>query len=461
MTAWGWIGILFLALLAGLGVLGFIRWEDRAPTVQAPDALVVNAAGREVELVFDDEGSGLQSIRVVLAHARGEVVLSEEDVPGSLWSGSAAIGPRRVAIRIDPKKQGLPDGDAFLRISARDWSWRDGLRGNETRVEVPLRVDRKPPRVGVESGLTYVKRGGSGSVVYRVSEAAVRDGVEVGDAFYPGFSLGNRRIAIFAVPTDAAANPTVRVVAEDAAGNSAQAEWPVVVKERAFPEAQISLQQRFLETKTRQLAEAQGIDTSDLSAAFREINTDLRLANEARIREILSGSAPEPMWSGGFEQLRNSQVTSRFAEHRRYFVDGRKNSEAIHYGYDLASIAAAPITASAAGRVVYADDLGIYGNCVLIDHGVGVSSLYGHLSRMDVSKGDVVEQGQQLGLSGATGLAGGDHLHFAILVGKTYVDPLEWWDGEWVRTHVEERLGIAGPSRPQTEGDESAAEQAF
>jgi murein DD-endopeptidase MepM/ murein hydrolase activator NlpD len=138
-------------------------------------------------------------------------------------------------------------------------------------------------------------------------------------------------------------------------------------------------------------------------------------------------------------------VTSRFAEHRSYFVGGQQNSEAIHFGYDLASTSAAPITAANAGRVVYAADLGIYGNCVLVDHGLGLATLYGHLSEIAVSAGDEVVKGQTLGLSGATGLAGGDHLHFAILVGGTYVDPLEWWDPTWVQTHIDARLGPSGP----------------
>jgi len=126
-------------------------------------------------------------------------------------------------------------------------------------------------------------------------------------------------------------------------------------------------------------------------------------------------------------------------------VSGKQVSKATHYGYDLASTRAAPILAANAGRVVYADDLGIYGNCVLIDHGLGVTSLYGHLSQIDVSPGDRVERGQSLGRSGASGLAGGDHLHFAILVGGTYVDPLEWWDPKWVASNVEQRLT---PFRP-------------
>src|SRR5690606_13527667 len=113
---------------------------------------------------------------------------------------------------------------------------------------------------------------------------------------------------------------------------------------------------------------------------------------------------------GAFEQLRNSKVTSHFAEKRSYFVEDEKVSQATHYGYDLATTAAAPISASNSGKVVYADDLGIYGGCVIIDHGFDLFTLYGHLSRIDVKPGDLVSKGGVIGLSGATGLAGGDHL---------------------------------------------------
>ena len=103
--------------------------------------------------------------------------------------------------------------------------------------------------------------------------------------------------------------------------------------------------------------------------------------NEARIRELVAGGSPEKRWKGAFQQLDNSKVTSVFAERRSYFVDGTQVSEATHYGYDLAATANTPITASNSGRVLYAAPLGIYGNCVLIDHGMGITSLYGHLSR--------------------------------------------------------------------------------
>ena len=95
--------------------------------------------------------------------------------------------------------------------------------------------------------------------------------------------------------------------------------------------------------------------------------------------------------------------------------------------------------------MIFQDPLGIYGNCVIVDHGLGVTSLYAHLSRIDVREGDLLEKDQRLGLSGATGLAGGDHLHFAVMVGSTYVDPKEWWDPKWVREHIEARLATQAP----------------
>jgi murein DD-endopeptidase MepM/ murein hydrolase activator NlpD len=292
-----------------------------------------------------------------------------------------------------------------------------------------------------------VSRGGSGAVVYTIGEPTIRDGVNVDSVFYRGYPApgepesSDRRFALFAVPADASKEPRIEVIAEDRAGNVGRSKWPVVLKERVLPRANVTLPSRFLETKVRQLADAEGIPQDDLSVAFHRINTELRASNEARIAAIVSDSSETKLWGGAFTQLRNSKVTSRFAEHRSYFVNGEPVSEATHYGYDLASTAGAPIHASNTGQVVFAGELGIYGNCVIIDHGLGLFSLYAHLSSLGVSVGDRVEQSSELGLSGETGLAGGDHLHFALIVGGTYVEPLEWWDPVWVRTHVEARLG--------------------
>jgi murein DD-endopeptidase MepM/ murein hydrolase activator NlpD len=442
----GWLGILLTALLLGAGAFAYARLEGSAPEIRAPESILVGGGFRPVAIELADRGAGLRQVSVVLAHALGEETLHSEQFPGSTLGGAArGEAPAHIDVVIDGAKLPRQVEQAFLRILVRDWSWRDRLRGNQTRLDISISIDRKPPRIAVATGLTYVRRGGAGVVVYSLSEPARRDGVQVGEIFFRGFPLGERRVVFYAVPTDAALNPPIRLVAEDAAGNIANASWPVVVNERTLPQANVTLPRRFLDEKVAELARAEGIEAPRIEEAFRRVNEELRDLNEQQIREIVADSAPERLWEGSFEQMRNSKVTSRFAEQRTYFIDGKQTSEATHFGYDLASTAAAPIPAAAAGRVAFAGELGIYGECVILDHGLGVASLYGHLSRLDVATGDGVEQGRPLGLSGATGLAGGDHLHFAMLVGGIYVDPLEWWDPKWVKHNVDARLAQSSP----------------
>jgi murein DD-endopeptidase MepM/ murein hydrolase activator NlpD len=111
--------------------------------------------------------------------------------------------------------------------------------------------------------------------------------------------------------------------------------------------------------------------------------------------------------------------------------------EQVHQGEDLASLINSPVPAANNGVVVLAEPLGIYGNVVMIDHGMGVCSMYGHLSRIDVKAGERVEKGQPVGLTGTTGLAGGDHLHYSVLVDGYFVNPVEWWDAHWFKDQVE------------------------
>jgi murein DD-endopeptidase MepM/ murein hydrolase activator NlpD len=418
--------------------------EGAPPEIGEQSEITLGRIAQEVEISLRDADSGLRAISVRIVYPGESKILLEREFPGSRVVGGSTEA-ETVAIQLDTGELGLPEGAAELVVTAHDWSWRNGFDGNVAERRLPLRVDTTPPRLAVESGLTYIDRGGSGAAVYQLGEAAARDGVEVGDRFFRGHPIGGsgRRVAIFAIPVDAPESPAIRVVAEDAAGNRSSASFPVRIKEVEFESSAVSLSQRFLEQTVRPLAEANGFDTSDLSRAFRDVNETLRASNEARIREVLAAASAGRRWSGAFEQMRDSKVTSRFAEKRRYQVAGRDISGATHYGFDLASTAGAAVPAANAGVVVFAEDLGIYGKCVLIDHGLGVSSLYGHLSGLAVAAGEEVSKGQELGRTGATGLAGGDHLHFAMLVGDAYVNPLEWWDPEWVRSHVEVRLQAA------------------
>lgn len=465
-------------------VLAWPRLESIAPVLSGPESILLGSEAQDVSIAIVEEGMGIKRVTAVLINGSEETPLLADTIRGT-WQAGSREYERKLTLRLDPKVLGLEDGLVHLRVTVEDWSWR----GNVGELEIPVEIDRVAPRVAVRSGLTYVDQGGTAAVVYELSEAAARHGVEVvgqnGTFFYKGHPFldsprapdsppaldsprasgsprpsespaetptvasgdapqptpGRRRqVAIFAIDRDAGGDASISVVASDRAGNESRARWNVVVKPRVFPQDSVNLPASFLSNVVPELARQAGIEAKNPALAFERINSELRSANEREIRDRLADSAPRPLWSEAFEQLANSKVTSRFADARVYKVDGRPVSSAIHYGYDLASLSGADVTAANAGLVRFAGDLGIYGNCVLVDHGLGVASLYGHLSRLDVREGEPVTKGQRLGLSGATGLAGGDHLHFAILVGPTYVDPVEWWDPKWVREHISVRL---------------------
>jgi murein DD-endopeptidase MepM/ murein hydrolase activator NlpD len=445
VTARFWIVIAFLiATLAG-GLLVAPRLEGEPPAIAELPGLEVGREPRPLTVEVSDEGSGLRSVELRVLSAGGARTLAERQFPGSLVGGGDARS-ERIEISLDAGELGLPDGPATLVVVARDWSMRAGFSGNGSERSTSLTVDTKPPLLRVQSGLTYVYRGGSAAVLYSLGESTPQDGVRVGDVFFQGHPLDPAdpasldRIAIFAIPVSAPANPDVRIVAQDGAGNRSAVSFALRIFDREFGDSSIELSPSFLDGVVRPLAESNGLAGRDLRETFKNVNEVLRGRNEARIREAVAESRSERRWQGAFEQQRGSQVTSRFAEKRTYFLDSEPISEAVHYGFDLASTSGVEVTAANDGVVVFAGDLGIYGQCIIVDHGLGVHTLYAHLAQLDVAEGDAISKGQTLGRSGATGLAGGDHLHFAVLVGGEYVDPLEWWDPKWVRSHVEEQL---------------------
>ena len=449
MSARFWILLVSILALITAGFLAVPRLEGTPPEIGEIARIHLGHAPQTLVIDVSDPDSGVRSVEVRMLSRGGAKTLAVHAFPGNSIAGGEARS-ERLEVPLDVSSLGLPDGEATLVVVARDWSLRDGLSGNSSELSTTREIDTKPPRLDVASGLTYVYRGGSAAVRYRVGDDPALDGVQVADAFFQGHPIPGKssdpreRVAIFAIPVEAPTNPRVRVIAVDAAGNQSEADFPVRIFERQFSSNSIPLSRRFLDEKVQPLAESNDLAGETPAESFRQVNETLRHLNDETIREAAQNTSPMRRWQGGFEQMRNSKVTSRFAEKRSYLWDERPISDAVHYGFDLASTKRAPVTAANAGRVVFAGDLGIYGLCIILDHGLGVHSLYGHLSDLGVSTGETVSKGQVVGRSGATGLAGGDHLHFAILVGGQYVDPLEWWDPKWVRSHIEQRLHPTG-----------------
>jgi murein DD-endopeptidase MepM/ murein hydrolase activator NlpD len=251
---------------------------------------------------------------------------------------------------------------------------------------------------------------------------------------------------VFALRHDQDLETPIAVFARDRAGNEARASFVDKVFPKPFRQSRIELDDRFLNRVVPEILD----HASDLNApsdrlqAFLAINGELRRKNAERIKTLTANTSPSMLFTGPFVQLGNSKVEASFADHRTYVYQGKEVDRQVHLGFDLAATARVPVVAANGGTVLLAEWLGIYGNCVILDHGLGVASLYGHLSSIDVAPGARVERGQTLGRSGLTGLAGGDHLHFTLLVGGEPVNPVEWWDSHWMADRLERKLREAG-----------------
>jgi murein DD-endopeptidase MepM/ murein hydrolase activator NlpD len=286
-------------------------------------------------------------------------------------------------------------------------------------------------------------------VVYRVGSTAVRDGVRAGEWFFPGAARPaggpQERLALFGVPWDLADGQALQVVAVDDAGN----ENALAFVDRFFPKPpardRIALDDAFLAKVVGEIRqqtpslEGRGSLLDD----YLEINRDLRRKNAAELVALAPRSAGAFLFTEPFLPLPNAKVMSAFADRRTYVYRGREVDEQTHLGFDLASVARTPVPAANRGVVVLARYFGIYGNTVVLDHGRGLGSLYSHLSSIEVKEGATVERGAVVGRTGATGLAGGDHLHFTTLVRGLPVNPVEWWDAAWVRDRVAAKAGDA------------------
>ncbi|HYM21846.1 MAG TPA: M23 family metallopeptidase, partial [Vicinamibacterales bacterium] len=344
-------------------------------------------------------------------------------------------------------------GAAKIVVNATRQSFLN-LRELSSTASKDFQVRLEAPRIAVMSSKHYVNHGGSEFVVYKVTPPDVASGVRVGDVEYPGFALGSDpsvKGAFFALLYDQDLNARIAAFARDDAGNESKATFVDNVFEKPFKSSRIELDDKFLNRVVPEIIEhspelkmAPPAEGSDMLPGFLRVNGELRKINTDQIAAFAKKTSPGRAWSQPFVQLGNSKVEASFADRRTYFYKGKEVDRQTHLGFDLAVTEHVPVMAANDGVVLNASWLGIYGNCVIIDHGMGVQSLYGHLMSFDVNVGDKVARGQQIGRSDSTGLAGGDHLHFTMLVGGKMVNPVEWWDAHWIADRVDRKLSEAG-----------------
>ena len=427
------------AAVIGLGLWLAFRMEGEVPEIIFPNEVRVVGRSTPWSFVAEDRKSGLRQVRAWVRQGEKSTPLFSEDYPSRRTSRREAI------LTLDPKALGLADGAATLVVAALDHSLK-GFKGNSVFRELPVTIDTEAPRLDLLSSQHNVNRGGVGVVAYRLSEGAAVHGVDVGDRFFPGYPEAaggaGAHVAYFAIPHDAPAAPAFSLRARDAAGNEVRRAFGVRLLEKVFPSDTIDVSDRFLSAKIPEFRAADPSLPADPVAAFLVVNRDWRARDHARIREVCAAGAPARLWDGPFLQMPNTKNMAGWAQARTYKHNGELIDRQTHLGIDLASTAGAPVPAANAGTVAFAGDLGIYGQAVILDHGQGVFSLYGHLSGLGVKRGDSVARGAAVGASGQTGMAGGDHLHFSMLVSGTFVSPAEWLDAHWIADNVSNKLSL-------------------
>ena len=447
--------VLILALAAGGAWLVAGRMAGPAIEITRPEKFV--GTSTPVQFVVHAPAAELKSLTVVFEQNGKQFPVY------SLGEQGAEVKEEADGLHVSRiiGKQVVPEmqsGAARIHVTASRPVLR-GLRVVDNTVIKDVQVRLERPRVAVLSTHHYINHGGSEMVVYRATPEDVTSGVVGGEVEYPGYPLAGAnipgvtandpalRVAFFALRYDQDVNTPIRVFARDEAGNVARADFDKRVFPKPFKKSRITLDDKFLDRVVPAILEGTNEvnPQGDTLAKFLAINGDLRQKNAEKIASFAAQSSKEMLWGGVvFHPFTNSAVEAAFADARTYVYNGKEVDRQTHLGFDLASTAGTTIVAGNRGKVLFADELGIYGNCVIIDHGMGVQSLYGHLSSIDVKAGDLVEKEQPIGRSGMTGMAGGDHLHFTMLVNGQMVNPVEWWDSHWIEDRILRKLRTAG-----------------
>ncbi len=455
------VGLLMVGGLVVGGVYGLSQiklglqaptgiFDATSPTIQwsnVPKGLGADA--RDIGIRVSDSDAGLERVTVRAVQGERTRVLVEK-----LYDREV-VHSDDLAVRVDPRELELSEGSVDIRVSADD----RGMWASPAELSLSLPIDFRRGRIEPLTVQHNATVGGAEVTVFRfVGRKLDRVGVEVGGQFFKAFPLsafspssvvpGDLYVALFPIPTNFdTKSDTVKLVAVDEFGTQVASSLYHRIAPKSFPEVDMKLGDQFLHSKVPELLASLRRIRPDVAVSgddvrdFKLVNETLRTHNEATIQKALQESpVAQRLWSGAFVRPLAAAPKAGFSESRVYRYEGAEVSRSTHVGIDLADLQQARVGAAQAGEVIFVGDLGIYGETVIVDHGIGVSSLYGHLSSISVKTGERVSLGQELGRTGTTGLAGGDHLHYEVRVQGVPVSPLAWWDSNWMRDHIEGKV---------------------
>lgn len=434
----------FLVVVILLIIVGliFLFATSAKPSVSLLSSVATVGHATPVSVKVDAP-HGVRKLDVYLEQngAHYEVLEQHETVSRWRWKRNIPATMAEVTVGTKTTPQ-LKDGPAKLVVEATS----NDFRGSSAKLEQAVTVASQPPSVSVDTDQHYLYLGMAELVTFNLGGSWTEAGVKVGDLKFRAWPMPAGKsgyFSIFAYPWNATPGTTPQVYATSAGGDTVTGSMVIQFPKKEQPKYRtrdLPLDDKFLQ---KVLAELDPNGSGDAITRFVKINNDMRKSNNKTLSELRLKTEPRFLWTQTFLQQPNSKVESNFADVRNYFYQGKKVDQQVHLGYDLSVTQHVGVVATNDGKVVYAAPLGIYGNCIVVDHGFGLQSIYGHLSEIAVHEGDMVKRGQEMGKSGQTGLAGGDHIHFSMQLEGVQIDPKEWWDAHWIQDHIAKRVTLS------------------
>jgi len=427
-----YLGAVAVTVIIALG-LWFYLWffEGEAPKVLISPKTEFIGKELTFKIEASDSKRGLKKIVFKITQGSKEKILFAETLE--------SLKTYQKEFVFKPIELGLSQGKIQIDLTVYDNSMRNGGEGNISSVKFEAIVDTTPPNITNVSPFHYYNEGGTGVVVYKASDDTFESGVKVSDHFFKGYKIKpqeNLWICYFPIGEGGRSNKKFYLYAKDRAQNVTNFSFNYQIKPKKFKSETIVISDGFINSILPYFEGIGITNKGSLMEWFKYINTVQREVDEKRFKELAQTTSDTALWKGPWLRLKNSKPMAGFGDRRTYKYQGLVVGHSTHKGIDLASLQNSPVEASNSGKVVFVGDMGIYGKTAIIDHGQGIHSTYSHLSEIKVKAGEEVEKGQVIGVTGTTGLAGGDHLHFGIMVQGEFVNPIEFWDPLWIKEKI-------------------------
>jgi hypothetical protein len=440
----GLLVVILFFIVIGVGYLYLSpAFEQNKPIVTSKSNMYWNLQS-DIKINIKDD-TGIKYYKVIFKDGSKNIVLAQKVMKNS---------EKDITISIEPPKLDIfyKGQNTSLEVEVVDNSKWNFLEGNKIIKKINLTIDTQKPIANIIRNSRYIQRGGSAVIVVKIQDNNLKDAYisfnGIKNFKLTPFYKQNYYIALIAWPMDIVSFSKVNLIVIDKAENKTITKVPFYIQNKIIKNDTIQIEESFIESVSKRVLEQSFEKTSDnLKDIFVYSNTILREKNLKTIEEVVLNNYSNGMVKSfkinPLRRLKGSKMVAGYGEKRHYYLNGIKINDAWHLGIDWASVKEAPIRIANDGIVIFKNYLGLYGNSIIIDHGMGLATLYAHTSTQNVEIGDYITKNTKIANTGSTGAVFGDHLHLGVLVQGIEVNPVEWMDKDWLKIRIFDVLSKA------------------